>query len=99
MAQEFSRQFYNSQAWKNCRDAYRRSKGGLCEDCLKKGIINAGAEVHHIVELTPDNIGNPRVTLAWSNLCLLCKDCHAARHAKDPKRYKVDALTGAVCVR
>lgn len=99
MAQEWSRAFYNSGAWKACRDSYKRSKGGLCEDCLKKGIITAGAEVHHIVPLTPDNIGNPSVTLSWSNLALLCKDCHAKRHAKEPKRYKIDFLTGAVETR
>lgn len=99
MAQEFSRAFYNSAAWKSTREAFRRSKGGLCEDCLKKGIITAGAEVHHIQPLTPDNIGNPNVTLSWQNLTLLCKDCHAARHAKEPKRYVIDFMTGAVETR
>lgn len=99
MARDFSRAFYNSARWKICREAYRRSKGGLCEDCLKKGRITAGQEVHHKIPLTPDNIGNPRITLSWTNLVLLCKDCHAARHAKEPKRYKIDELTGAVETR
>ena len=53
MAREFSRAFYKSSAWQSCRASYIRSKGGLCEDCLQRGLITPGAEVHHIVELTP----------------------------------------------
>lgn len=98
MAQEFSRAFYNSQAWKMCRESYKRSKRGLCEDCLAKGILTGGAEVHHVIPLTPDNIGDPKITLSWSNLRLLCKDCHAARHAVNAKRYKIDFF-GAVETR
>lgn len=96
MSQEFSRSFYNSQAWRNARNAYKKSKGGLCEDCLKKGLINPGAEVHHIQELTPDNINDPVVALGFSNLCLLCRDCHKARH--NPRRYTIDPITGRISV-
>lgn len=97
MAREFSRAFYKTSAWRSCRESYLRSKGGLCEDCLQRGIITPGAEVHHVVELTPDNIGNPAVTLSWDNLRLLCHDCHAKRHAgSTAKRYKIDQATGAV---
>lgn len=99
MAQDFSRAFYKSSAWRMCRDSYLRSKGGLCEDCLKRGIVTSGAEVHHIEELTPDNIGNPAVTLNWSNLRLLCHACHMKRHAgSKEKRYRIDPATGDVTV-
>lgn len=94
MAREFSREFYNSAAWKACRESYKHAKGGLCEDCLKHGIITAGAEVHHVIELTPENVNDPNIALNWDNLCLLCKDCHAKRHTK--RRYRVDKTTGAV---
>lgn len=94
MAREFSRQFYNSAAWKSCRESYKRAKGGLCEDCMARGIITAGAEVHHVIELTPENVKDPNIALNWDNLRLLCKDCHAKRHTK--RRYKVDKVTGAV---
>ena len=97
MAREFSRAFYHSSAWQSCRASYIRSKGGLCEDCLQRGEITPGAEVHHLVELTPDNIGNPAVTLSWDNLRLLCHNCHTKRHAQSTgKRYRVDQATGAV---
>ena len=96
MAHEFSKAFYKSAAWKKCRESYYRSRGGLCEECLHRGIIRSGEEVHHINELTPDNINDPTVTLNWNNLCLLCHDCHMKRHAKNEKRYRIDKTTGAV---
>ena len=83
------RLFYDSEAWKNCREAYRKSKGGLCELCLKNGIVKAGRIVHHKIHLDADNIGDPNVTLNWDNLELVCMDCHAAEHG-NKKRYKVD---------
>lgn len=98
MAQEFSKAFYKSAAWKHCRDTYAKSKGGLCEDCMERGLITAGEEVHHVIELTPENIADPGVTLNWANLRLLCHDCHAKRHAKHKNRYKIDPKTGAVVI-
>lgn len=97
MAREFSRAFYKSAAWKSCRDSYWRQAGGLCEDCLKEGRITTGEEVHHIQELTPDNIGNPAITLNPANLVLLCHACHMKRHKSDNgKRYFVNQQSGEV---
>ena len=85
----YAEKFYSSIAWKICRDAYRRSVGGLCERCKSHGIIRAGEIVHHKNQLTPDNINDPDITLNFDNLELLCRDCHALVH-KPEKRYKVD---------
>ncbi len=79
--------FYSSRAWKNCRAEYVKSVGGLCERCRQRGIINAGSkkrplEVHHKIRLTAANINDPRVTLNWDNLELLCKDCHDEEREK-----------------
>ena len=52
---EFARAFYQSRAWKDCREAYRKSVGGLCESCLAAGIYTPGKVVHHRQPLTPDN--------------------------------------------
>mgnify|MGYP002522554509 CR=1 FL=1 len=65
--------FYVSQAWADCRSAYRKSVGGLCEQCLKAGIIKAGVDVHHKRKLTAENVNDPAVSLNWDNLELLCK--------------------------
>lgn len=86
---EFAKGFYCSAAWLECRRAFISSKRGLCERCLEKGIYNAGVIVHHKIHLTPLNITDPKVALNWDNLQLLCRDCHAAVHARE-KRYRFD---------
>lgn len=89
MAKDFSVKLYKSKAWQCTREAYMKSVGNLCEDCLKKGIYKPGEIVHHKIELTPENINDAEITLSWSNLKLLCRDCHAKIHGTK-KRYKVD---------
>lgn len=93
MAREYAKQFYKSRAWNETRKAYAKSVGGLCELCLKNGIYTPGTVVHHKVYLTPENINDPEVSLSWTNLMLVCQDCHAKIHAgKTERRYKVDEL-------
>lgn len=84
--------FYNSQAWKQCRDAYFKSVGGLCELCLKEGKITPGEIVHHRIHLNPSTIKNPDITLAWDNLQCVCREHHAELHGAKLKRYKLDDL-------
>ena len=63
-------------SWKKCRAGYikfrRTIDGGLCEECRDK----PGYIVHHKRALTPDNITDPDVSLSYSNLEFVCKDCH-----------------------
>ncbi len=84
----WARKFYGSVAWQNCRRDYAKSKAGLCERCLSRGLIVPGEEVHHKVPITPQNISDPSITLNWSNLILLCKACHDAEHSQS--RYQID---------
>jgi hypothetical protein len=86
----YAEEFYKSKAWKECRAAYMKSVGGLCERCLKEGKYTAGEIVHHKINITPENICDPTVTLNWGNLECVCRLCHAAAHG-NVKRYKVDA--------
>lgn len=78
MAKEFSKKFYASKVWKDCRNQYASSVGGLCEKCALEGLEVKGDEVHHKIELTPSNINDPNISLAWTNLQLLCFKCHQA---------------------
>ena len=80
MHEQFANGFYSSTAWRKCREAFRQYRGGLCERCMKRGLITPGTEVHHKVRLTPENIHDPAVTLSWDNLELLCKACHDDEH-------------------
>ena len=88
---EFAKAFYKSKAWQRCRDGYAASVGGLCEDCVCMGLYRRGELVLQLTVVTRYNINDPGVSLSWSNLRLLCRDCHAKRHGAR-KRYKVDAV-------
>lgn len=93
---DFARSFYLSQAWIQTRKAYVKSVGGLCEDCLARGIVRAGEIVHHITPLTPENINDTSITLDPANLRLVCRDCHAQLHGG--RRWKV-AADGSIAPR
>lgn len=87
---EYAEGFYKGKAWQDCRNAYLKSKQGLCEKCLSRGIIKGAEIVHHKIHISPDNIGNPDISLNWDNLECLCRDCHAEEHTRKVKRHKVD---------
>lgn len=92
---EWARRFYASKAWKNTREVVKKRDSFLCQDCLAKGMYVPAEEVHHIVELTPENINNPVVSLNPDNLISLCRECHRARHTKQEtfkrrRRFIVD---------
>ena len=89
---DYARQFYSSKAWQKTRTAYAKSKRNLCEVCLAKGIITPAEIVHHKIELTPQNIIDPTITLNWNNLQCVCRECHAAAHGAKQRRYKLDEL-------
>lgn len=87
---EFASSFYGSQQWKDCREAFAKSKRYLCENCLAKGLYTPGEIVHHIQPLTPENINDPNVTLNFKNLRLVCRKCHGEEHAQRDRRYVID---------
>jgi 5-methylcytosine-specific restriction protein A len=80
MAQKFSKPFYNSRQWQECRASYIASVFNLCERCNVKGKITPGYILHHKILLTPNNINDPNVTLNHNNLYYVCKDCHEVEH-------------------
>lgn len=79
---------YHSRAWRECRNAYLKSVGGLCERCLKNGVIRAAKDVHHKIRLTAENVKDPSISLNWDNLEALCAEHHTAEHGS-PRRYTI----------
>ena len=75
MAKEYATTFYHSTAWRKTRDAFFRSKFGICELCAAPADI-----VHHRKHITPENINDPSVTLNFDNLMCLCRECHNRIH-------------------
>ena len=87
---DFAAAFYKSKTWQRTREAYAKSRRHLCEVCLAKGVMTPAEIVHHKIEITPENIGNPDITLNWDNLQCVCRECHAVAHGARQRRWKVD---------
>ena len=86
--------FYTTWTWRKCRKAFAESKGNMCERCRARGIIETGSkdrplEVHHKIQLTVENVKDPKVALNWSNLELLCKSCHDEERERKAKRWRI----------
>ena len=86
----WAKEFYLSPQWRACRNAYMKKAGGLCERCQKKGLIVPAEIVHHKTYITQENIHDPKITLSWSNLEALCRECHEEEHRGHEKRWTVD---------
>lgn len=75
MARSFAKSFYNSKEWEQTRLYILKRDKFLCQDCG-----SPASEVHHIIHLTPQNIGDVSITMNPTNLVSLCRDCHFQRH-------------------
>lgn len=83
MAKDFAKSFYNSAAWNAARHQ------ALVRDAYTCRICGARAtEVDHIIELTPLNILDKKITLNLSNLQSLCHDCHTKKTREDKLKCK-----------
>ena len=75
-------EIYNSREWKELRIAKLRSTNGLCEECLKEGIVTSARCVHHVVPIETARTKDEMKRLAFdvNNLRSLCFACHARIH-------------------
>lgn len=71
MAKAYATAFYHSAEWKRLRRQILRRDLFTCEECGQRA-----TEVHHEIELTPDNISDPAISLNPKLLHSLCHDCH-----------------------
>lgn len=92
MSTDTAKRFYSSKAWQDCRNAYAKSVGGLCERCMKKGMIVPGEIVHHKEYINAHNVNDPQILTDFANLELLCRQCHTDEHRHVQHRYKIDDL-------
>ncbi len=82
MAKEWAKPFYNSVEWKTLRLQMLQRCGRVCEMCG-----GYATEVHHEIELTPANIGDPTVALNPKLLHCLCGDCHKKETKRQQGKY------------
>lgn len=74
MAKDFAQRFYKSAAWRDKRWQILRRDLFTCADCG-----GTATEVHHEIELSPENIDDPSIALNDELLTSLCGDCHKKR--------------------
>lgn len=74
MAKDFAKAFYKSKQWRAAREMALRRDLFTCCDCGGRA-----EEIHHKIELTPDNINDPAIALGLDNLESLCHNCHTKR--------------------
>lgn len=92
MAREFAKPLYHSARWLHLQKlAMERTETttgsvppGMCERCYEHGLLKPAKVVHHITHVSPENVGDPSVTLNLDNLMRLCQECHAAVHSSNP---------------
>ena len=77
-------EIYNSREWKELRIAKLRSTNGLCEECMKQGIVTPARCVHHIVPIetarTKAEMKRLAIDCGLQGLMSLCFACHARIH-------------------
>ena len=75
---------YNSRERKELRIAKLRSTNGLCEECMKEGIVTSARCVHHVVPIetarTKDEMKRLAIDCGLQGLKSLCFACHARIH-------------------
>jgi 5-methylcytosine-specific restriction enzyme A len=79
-----AKKFYNSAAWRKCREYVLKRDNYLCQRCLRKGILRAADVVHHKEHLED----NPEKALNPENLESLCHACHNEEHPEKGKKQK-----------
>lgn len=71
---EWQIKFYNSKRWKLLRDEVRQERHMRCDSCHR--LIKGKSICDHIIEVSPTNYEDERITLNKDNLQLLCIECH-----------------------
>lgn len=69
--------FYASVAWQRLRASIIAERGPYCQRC---GKVAVDPQLHHIIELTPENVHDATISLNPENILLVCRDCHDAVH-------------------
>ena len=83
--------FYHSKAWVDCRNAYLKYAGGVCERCAAKGLVTPAEIVHHKIHLSESTLDDPQIALCFDNLEAVCRKCHGELHsAKPERRYEIN---------
>lgn len=79
--------FYASELWINFRqvtisETISKNKKIICEYCGQEIKDITDITLHHIIELTPENVHNVLISLNRENILLVHHDCHNKIHGR-----------------
>lgn len=77
--------FYKSDKWRACRKEVLKKFNYKCVLCGKKATT-----VHHLINITLENVNNPNIALNQDYCIPLCEHCHTELHKKE--RMKKEGL-------
>jgi adenylylsulfate kinase-like enzyme len=72
--------FYASDTWRRFRLQIIAERGLICEHCHERVIHARELTLHHIIELTPDNVRDTSISLNPDNVLLIHERCHNKIH-------------------
>ncbi len=74
--------FYASEEWQRFRLVIINERGLWCQHCGQLVTKTSELTLHHIIELTPENVCDATISLNPDNILLVCHDCHNKLHAR-----------------
>lgn len=91
-------QFYCRKDWRDLSYNIKIDRGGKCERC---GFIATTKEewekliAHHTIELTEENVDDPKISLNPNLIEITCLDCHNKEHRRFGHSKKVYIVWGS----
>lgn len=76
------RRFYGSEEWQTFRMVIINQRGLRCEYCGHPVIKSSELTLHHIKELTPENVHDVIVSLNPDNIMVVHHECHNKIHGR-----------------
>jgi 5-methylcytosine-specific restriction enzyme A len=88
-----AKKFYNSAAWRKCRELVLLRDNYFCQECLREGQVISADMVHHIKSFED----YPELALDIDNLVSLCYPCHNKEHpekggAEKKKQLRINVV-------
>jgi len=74
--------FYGSTVYRNFRLAIIAERGPRCEECGEIVANTRELHLHHMIELTPDNVHDYTISLNPQLVKLVCHRCHNKIHGR-----------------
>ncbi|QNO14933.1 AAA family ATPase [Alkalicella caledoniensis] len=79
---EILQRFYASDEWQKFRLVIISERGLKCEHCGERVANARQLTLHHIIELTPENVNDAAIALNPNNVLVVHHDCHNKIHKR-----------------